>query len=223
MQMLKNPIVRFLGIFLLSYFVLTALYNFAPVKEGVNGMLRGVTAGWLNTTMPKLEFSTRPDRQGAKVDDNKMMVDFKWTEEKINQVIEQARRTGQANIEVPHRFISYLLFEFFIVPIIFLLSLNISSPVKRKEKWLWGGVGLLVLMAFLLIKLRFLTMFSVSKAQIDVYELGHSAMTTLQWLASLMTMGFSVIIAFFIWLGLLFPKSQLKDQFSIWLEKLAKE
>ena len=85
----------------------------------------------------------------------------------------------------------------------------------------WGGLALAGMMVFLMIKLYLLTLFSVSKAQIDVYELSHGTMSFLQTIAGLMTMGFSIIIAFFIYLILVFRNSSLKSLINQWFAQLA--
>jgi uncharacterized membrane protein len=87
----------------------------------------------------------------------------------------------------------------------------IATPMDNKKRLKYGSLALGSLMIFLLFKLYLMTLFSVSKSQIDVYELSFDTMTRLQWVASLMTMGFSVMLAFFLWLVFVFRNSRLKD------------
>lgn len=217
--MWNNPITRFAVLFIASYAILNGLYQVPFVSESTNAILRGISKKWMQTTLPELKFNTKADKENGKVNDNKMILEFEWTQDKIDAVIEEARRTGQANIQVPYRFISYLLFEFYMVPLIFLISLIIAIPMQRRTKWIRGSITLGAMLLFLLIKLLLLTLFSVSKAQIDVYQYGHETMTKLQWIASVMTMGFSVIVAFFLWIVIMFPKSELRQMADDWLSK----
>ena len=218
MKLLNNINARFVIIFIGSYFLLTGLLSISVVSESANALLRGISKSFLQGTFSELKLNTKAEKANGVLDDNKMIVEFEWTQKKIDQVIERARRTGQTDIQVPYRFISYLLCEFFMVPLIFLWSLTLATPMNRKGKWIQGGYAFLCLLGFLLLKLYLMTLFSVSKAKIDVYELDHAMMSTLQWLASMMTMGFSVILAFFLWLVWVFPKSELKERVSYWLE-----
>jgi hypothetical protein len=149
-----------------------------------------------------------------------MVVEFEWTQEKIDEKIEEARRLGKTDLEVPYRFISYQIFEFFVVPMIFLLSLIIATPMSNTSKLKQGAIAVGVMLAFLLLKLYILTLFSVSKARIDVYELGDGAMNFLLTLVSILTMGFSIILAFFLWLVFVFRKSDLRRLLTSWINSL---
>lgn len=210
--MLKNkPIIRFALFFILSYFVLTATVNWTGLDGTLNGFFRGLSKTTLNMTFSDLKFNTKPSREGGALDDNKMIVEFEWTEEKIERAIEEARRRRQADLEVPYRFISYQIFEFFIVPLLFLLSLIIATPMGNKAKLRSGAIALGLMLLFMLIKLYILTLFSVSKARIDVYELGDGAMNFLLTIVSLLTMGFSIMLAFFLWLVFVFRQSDLRQ------------
>jgi len=217
--MWRNLITRFAILFIASYAILNGLYQVPFISKGTNAVLRGISKKWMQTTLPQLEFNTKADKENGRIDDNKMILEFEWTQKKIDTVIEEARRTGQANIQVPYRFISYLLFEFFLVPLIFIISLIIAIPMDRRKKIIRGLITYGAMMLFLLIKLLLLSLFSISKAKIDVYQYGHETMTKLQWLASVMTMGFSVIVAFFLWIIIMFPQSQLRQMADEWLNK----
>lgn len=218
--MFNNPAFRFVLFFFLSYGLITAVVKIPALNSMKNATLRSISSGWLSTTLGgDLKFGTKAQKENGRLQDNVMVVDFEWSQNKIDKVIAEARRTGQSDIQVPYRFITYLLFEFFIVPMIFILSLIIATPMELRKKLIFGGLAYLVMFVFLLVKLLLLTLFSISKAQIDVYELSHGSMSVLQTLASVMTMGFSVIVAFFIWLILVFPKSALLGHITQWFEK----
>lgn len=220
--MLKDkPIVQFAVGFLLSYFILTAAVGWMGLDKGLNGFFRSLSKITLNASFSELKFNTKPERQNGILDDNKMIVEFEWTQDKIDDAIQEARRTGQANLEVPYRFISYQLFEFFIVPLLFLLALIIGTPMQWKKKLKYGAISIGIMILFLLLKLYIMTLFSVSKARIDVAELGDSMMNFLLTMVSLMTMGFSIILAFFLWLIFVFRRSELRTLMMTWFNSLS--
>ena len=220
--MLKsNPILKFAIIFIGAYFLLTGVTQLPGVNGTINAIFRGISKTALGTSLPQLKINTKAARENGILDDNKMIVEFEWTEEKVQAAIAEARRLRQADLQVPYRFISYLIFEFFLVPLLFLFSLILATPMPIKTKMKTGSIAILVLLAFLLIKLYLMTIFSVSNAQIDVYELSHSTMSRLQWLAGVMTMGLSIMLSFFIWLIFVFRKSELKDLINTWFSSLS--
>ncbi|MDX1683737.1 MAG: hypothetical protein R3275_00800 [Saprospiraceae bacterium] len=219
--MLKNnPILRFALLFLLTYFILTAVVSWMGMDSGINSFFRGISKSTLSLTMSELKFNTKPERQNGILNDNKMIVEFEWTEEKIQEAIQEARRTGKADIEVPYRFISYLIFEFFVVPFLFLISLILATPMQWRLKLTNGLIACLIMLAFLLVKLYIMTLFSVSKARIDVYELSDGTMDVLLTVVSMLTMGFSIIIAFFLWLIFIFRNSHLKRLMQDWFTSI---
>lgn len=220
--MLKNqPIIRFAIILLISYFALNALVSFTPAGAVMNAMFRELSETVLSVCFSDLNINTKAERAGGAVDDNKMIVEFKWTQSKINEIMEEARRTGRTDIEVPYRFISFLIFEFFLVPLIFLLALIIATPMPSiKDKIIGGVLSIFAMLIFLYGKMYVMTIFSVSKAKIDVYELSDSTMNILLTVVSLMTMGLSVIVAFFLWLIFMFRKSEIKNLMTSWFNTL---
>lgn len=217
--MWNKPGVRFILVFLVSYSVLTGLTTIPGINKVVHSVYRSISKSALNITLPNLEFNTKAQKVKRKTEDNTMVVEFEWPQSKIDEVIAEARRTGRTDVEVPYRFITYELFEFFSVPLIFILALIIATPMAGpKSKWTKGLLAYLALWAFLLIKFILFTVFSVSKAKIDVYELGDGPMSTLHWLATVMTMGVSVILALVLWLAIMFPHSKLKDGLLEWFD-----
>ena len=222
--MLKaNPILRFAVFFIGSYFLLTGATQLPGINGTINAIFRGISKTALSTSLPQLKINTKAARENGVLDDNKMIVEFEWTEEKVQAAIAKARRLRQADLQVPYRFISYLIFEFFLVPMLFLISLILATPMALKPKVKWGSIAVLALLMFLLLKLYLMTIFSVSNARIDVYELSNTTMSRLQWLAGVMTMGLSIMLSFFIWLIFVFRKSDLKVLINKWFSTLSPE
>ena len=217
---MNNPIIRFLGILLLGYFLLAGLFSWKPVQRTVHNTYRSISESVLSTAFPELKIKTSGKDDANKPDISQMRIDFTWGKERVDKAIAEGRRQGLSDISVPHRNISYYLFRFFSVPLAFLLALILATPMSIKRKTIGGVSAIALLLAFLFYKLFYLTKFSISKSRIGLYELDFETMESMQRISGLMTMGLSIMICFFLWLVFLFRNSDLKFPSEQWANKL---
>ena len=108
---------------------------------------------------------------------------------------------------MPTKSIQFKLFEMFTIPLLFLISIFIATPIAVRQKLkglLWSAIILLV---FLLFKVLLLALFNISNARIGVYELTDASMSSLNTLISMFSLGFSMSLALILWLIWGFRKS----------------
>lgn len=211
-SLLKSPWVKFLGIFVISYFVFVGLFNVEPIEAIVNTSYRSISQSFLTLMLPDAKIVAELGTQDGKRDVNVMAVNFSWTQSLVDKMIERAKQQNITNISVPHRFVNYYLYQFFTVPFIFLLSLLIATPQTAKNKIISIFLGMVILGAYLLTKLFMFVIFSISNVKIGIYELSHDYMLILQKMANVLTLGVSIILSLIIWGVISFRRSKLKEE-----------
>ena len=200
---------KFLIIFALSYGALMFLVQLPGVDQGIHTFFRKTSEKFIATVMPKAYISSEPATEGSVTDHQTMLLVF-GNKETVQREIAEARRQRQAYVKVSTFSTRFFLFQFYTVPLIFFISLIIATPMpKWRSKLLSLLIGVAALMAFFLTKLYIFTLFTISKGNIGVYELGHEWTLRLRDLSSVLTLGFSIILAVFLWFLVAFRKSTL--------------
>ncbi len=211
---LKSPLARFILIAGIIYFGSIAAFNLPPVEGVFNASILRVSEGILTVLLPdaSIKVVTGKEDNGRR-SPNVMQVNFSWTKEQINQMTQKALQEKVQNLTVPHRFTKYFIYQFFSIPLILFFALFLATPMKLLDKMkavLYGGI---ILFVFLWGKLFILVLFSISNTRIGIYELSASTMEILLKVASILTLGVSVILVIVLWGIFALPKSRMLDSF----------
>jgi len=219
---MKSPWIRFLGFFTLSYFAFVIMFNVPAFESIVNIFFRNTSELFLDTMLPDAKITATIGHENDKRDVNVMAINFTWTPEMIERIVEEAKAHRIENISVPHRFVNYYLYQFFSVPLMFLLSLIFATPLPIKDKIIALFIGFSSLWIFILVKLFLFVLFTISNAKIGIYELGESNMLALQKMANVLTLGVSILLAVVIWGLTSFRKSILFENIRSIFDSLQK-
>jgi hypothetical protein len=205
---MKTAILKFSGIFLICYLVCLGLFTQSFVGNATYKILRGITTKSIQWVLPSahVEAQEYKDPNSGKKDPSAMYLVY-GNPLLIKKAMEEARKSGQSQVNIPTRSIVFRLFEMFLVPLFFLISIFIATPLSIKEKLKGLGYSLLILLLFLILRCIILAMFNISNDQIGIYEYSESTMDNLSFLVSVFTLGFNMSLAFVLWLYFGFRKS----------------
>lgn len=117
----------------------------------------------------------------------------------------------------------FFIFQMFVVPFVFLFSIFLSSPINWKKKLINTGYAALALLALILLKTLLLTLFSIANSQIGIYTLSESQLSWVFHIISAMTLGYSVMFVFCLWLLLGFRNSTFNTLFSNYINQFKNE
>lgn len=117
----------------------------------------------------------------------------------------------------------FFIFQMFVVPFVFLFSIFLASPIQWKKKLSNTGFAALALLALILLKTLLLTLFSIANTQIGIYTLSESQLSWVFHIISAMTLGFSVMFVFCLWLLLGFRNSTFNTLFSNYINQFKNE
>ena len=131
----------------------------------------------------------------------------------IAKAMEEAKLTHNQYAKVPTYSTQFFLFEMYIVPLIFVIALFVASPIPNNKKWKGLGISFVLMYSFILMKTIILTLFTISNAQIGIYELSDATMQFLSRFISFLTLGLSIFIGFLLWLIFGFRNSTFTSVF----------
>ncbi len=117
----------------------------------------------------------------------------------------------------------FFIFQMFVVPFGFLFSIFLASPMDWRKKLIKTGISALALLTLILIKTLLLTLFSIANTQIGIYTLSESQLSWVFHIISAMTLGFSVMFVFCLWLLLGFRNSKFNSMFSNYINQFKNE
>ncbi|NOT37761.1 MAG: hypothetical protein HOP11_10330 [Saprospiraceae bacterium] len=207
-----KDIFRFAGLFILCYFVCIFLYRVDFVKSMINKPLRSYSVGWISSFLPSAEISQQNIAGKSGIDAEMYLI--YGNPILIEKAKKEAKQSGQAYATIPTKSMELHLFEMFVVPVFFLISLFIATPLILKEKMKGLLISLLIIFMFISIKLICLSTFEISNSRIGIYELGDSEMKTLSILLGVFSLGFTLMLSFILWLVFGFKKSNFVQIFN---------
>ncbi len=125
----------------------------------------------------------------------------------IEEVVQQAKGSGLTEIHLPTRSAQLFLFELAMVPLLFIVSLFIATPMSLRIKLANTAIALFILMAFIIFKVWVYTAYSISSHRIGIYEFSEVRMNALNRLIGFLSLGFSIVLGVILWLFLGFRQS----------------
>ena len=200
------PIAKYLGAFLLIYFLLFGIFSIPSVAEGATNTYRKITQPIFQAIYPDAYLRLDPD-PAKKPNPNLIRVIYS-SQAEVDRQIQFARQRGDNRINMSG--ISYDLYFnlLFTTYIIYLITLIIITPIHWKSK-LWAVcLGSVIFFIFTVFKVAILLLNLFNKSATDMYKLGDFGTAFVERLAVLLgSLGFSAFIVILIWVLVAFRKS----------------
>ncbi|MDQ3141986.1 MAG: hypothetical protein M3Q56_07035 [Bacteroidota bacterium] len=202
-----KPIIKFALFFFLFYAFISLLISNQQFSTRYHSFFKSSLATVVGIILPSAHIETQDvlDEKG-KLSLNRLYLVF-GNPVVIEREINQARLNKLSEIKVSTFSRQFLVYEFFIVPILFLVSLFVATPMNWRRKILYLAVSLGILIIFLYSKASVFTLYAISESRIGIYELSNNTMQFLASLISALSLGFSVVLCLVIWLILGFKNS----------------
>lgn len=195
-----KEILKFLLLFLGVYAVVIFLQNFQPVQSAIQHGFRTSIELFLKASFPKAYIETQNYQDAAgKFDANIFYLRY-GNPEVIQAEHDFARKNQMKEYKISSHSIQLYIFQLFTVPMAFLLALFMASPMlwKPKLKYLLLTMGIMSLI--ILLKVNLLTLYNMNISKIGVYTLTIQELSWVFRLISMLTLGFSIMICFILWL-----------------------
>ena len=206
-------IVRFTIIFILTYAMCLLLYKLNFISKPINQTLKNITTSWVATFLPSADISYQ--EMNTKTNSNSDMYLVYGNPVLIQSAKEEAKRSSQQFATIPTKSMELHLFEMYIVPLFFLMSLFVATPLEWKSRMKGLAISILILLIFILIKILCLCLFEISNNRIGIYELGDSNMQWLSTILGVLSLGLSISLVFILWLIFGFRKSNFVQNFKL--------
>lgn len=217
-----KDILKFVGIFLLSYGLLIYLFNFQPVKSIVSKIFRSTVEYTVKMALPEAYIQTQDylDEQ-HKIEPNVFYMVYG------NPAVIKAEKEFATKHEMKEYTIStyskqVYVFHMLTVPVAFLISIFIATPIPFKLKLKSIGISLFLLLIVIVAKCIFLTYYGIADSKIGIYTMSDSALNLSGRIAMMLTLGFSIIFGFSLWLLFGFRNSLFSSQFTSYIKSFQK-
>lgn len=207
-----RTILKFTLVFLLAYAFSVLVVTYVPGANGIYSLIRNSVETVVKLSLPSahIESQVYSDPATGRSDASAMYLVY-GNPFLIKRAMDEAKAGGVSQISLPTRSLTFKLFEMFLVPLLFLVSIFLATPMGNRQRWKGMGLTLFILFLFLLSRCVVISLFGISNDRIGVYELGDSAMKFLQNLISVFSLGFSMSLAFVLWLIFGFRQSLFID------------
>jgi hypothetical protein len=203
---LFKKLLKYGGIFLVSYLLITLLFNSRSVKTGHASFFQGTTQSIIKTLVP--EAFIRFDAADSK---NPYTIRVVYNSQlNVDNQIAEARRKRTPNINLQVYDFNFDIFVLYILPLGFLIALLIASPVPWKRKLMASILGYLALIIFCVVRLWILVLHQISRESLEIYNYSTATVNTLGTLSSFFTPGLVIVVTVFIWIGVTFRKEDFK-------------
>jgi hypothetical protein len=204
-------LIAFFAVYGLGVWVLSLPVTKATIHDFYRTSSTGVASLILKRAELKSQYA---DKSGPSAYD-RFVVRISANEAEIEKRINEARRKGMTEISNPVCDIPFKAFEFYTVPLVFVLSLIAVTPMSIRRK-IWSvGLGVLAMMLYLWTKFLIQILFSINVVYpIGMYELSGAGLSFVTFMSQAMTMGLSIMIGVVIWLIVSFkslPLDRLKN------------
>ncbi|MCC6754150.1 MAG: hypothetical protein IT266_09235 [Saprospiraceae bacterium] len=127
---------------------------------------------------------------------------------------ERAVQAGLSEYRASTFSFQIFLFQLFAVPLLFLVSLFVASPMPIAGRLKYGLLAILILLILILTKCLLLAAYHIASSGIGLYQLSEGEQSLVTRLVSMMSMGFSIVFSFVLWLGLGFRNSRFMELFN---------
>lgn len=207
-----RKVILFVVIFFLSYGLLMTFLSLQGVKPGLHAFYKNSSTKFSSLFLTRADIQSQFERVGTKISYDRFVVRIGANQEEIDRRIDEARQKGLKEINNPVCDIPFKAFEFYTVPLVFIFSLLIATPMGPGKRILHLGIGVFAMLLFLWVKFLIQVLFSINFIYpIDMYLLGSTGRTIVEFLSQAMTMGFSIILGVVIWLSLSYKSLPIRE------------
>lgn len=212
-------ILQFVLVFVVLYAGFILLLQTASMQPLVNGFFRDLTEWTIKASLPKAYIETQDfiNEQGQP-DPNVFYLVY-GNPEVIRAEQDYAARMGLREYKISTYSIQFYIFQMFTVPLAFLISIFLATPAPWRRKSIYLALSLLILTAVILLKCSLLGLYTISEAKIGLYVLSESTSSLVYRVVMALTLGFSIIFGFCLWLIFGFRNSPFSDQFLDYLKR----
>lgn len=218
-----NQILKFIVFSLLIYTALMLMLKIQIVETGLNSGFRNSVEWILKNTFSDAYIETQNYiDENNRIDPNSFYLVY-GNPATIAAEEAYAAQQQLKEYKISSYSFQFFIFQMFVVPFVFLFSIFLASPMDWKKKLSNTGIATLSLLAMIFLKTLLLTLFSVANTQIGIYTLSESQLAWLFHIVSAMTLGFSVMFVFCLWLLLGFRNSTFNNLFSNYINQFKNE
>ena len=218
-----RQLIKFFIFFLIAYGALLFCFYSDAVRIKMNSFYSKTTSSFIKLGLPSAHIETQnvflPNR---KIDPQKVFLVY-GNPETIKNEMEEARRNRLSEVKISTKSTHFYFFELFTVPLLFLASLFIATPMKLGQKLLNLIIAMLFMFLYINSKTIFYALSVISDSTIGIYKLSQSSSSMLTRFINLTSLGFSITLAFILWLIFGFRKSEIATFFSSYFDKIIKE
>ena len=214
-----KPLIQFLLITVLAYSLLIALLSTSAASGALCSSFRIVSTAFLQLTLPEAYIHSQDAFVQQKKDPNSFHIVY-GNAEVIQAEHQYAKSQNIKEYKISSHSIQLFFFQLVTVPISFLMALFIATPMPWRKKGSSLSFALLILLVVILIKVYFLILYNLNASATGVYRLSESELEWVLRLISMLTLGFSVMLCFVLWLIFGFRKSNLTTVFSDYFKNM---
>ncbi len=218
-----NPILKFIGLCLVFYTAFMMLFKLDGIESGMNKGFRNTVEWILKKTFPEAFIETQDFKDASnRIDPNSFYLVY-GNPSVIQAEKDYATQNQLSEYKISTFSLQFFIFQIFVVPFIFLISIFLASPMPWRSKLIYLSIASLILILVMIAKLILLTQFSIANNQIGIYELSDSSLKLVFYIVSAMTLGFSIMLVFCLWLILGFRQSAFNNLFSNFINQFKNE
>lgn len=211
MQLLK-PFLKFLGIFCLSYILLYWILGTGAILDVHRSTFTNVSGSFIKSTLSKASFTIKEGAKGDPATENEIKILFNNKAE-LERLIEEAKKQApsQRQLTIESEETSILFVEAVLIPLIFLISLILATPMNWKSKLKALAFGILLMYLFIFFKIWVYMLFIIYKATIGIYEFTSPVSNIISLLGNNLRIGASTIFGTLIWVLVAVRNSRWKE------------
>lgn len=217
-----KDILKFIFLFLIGYGLIIYICNLNFTQSVINSLFRSTVKLSIKTALPNAYLETQNYLDSdLKTDPNVFYIVY-GNPSVINAEKEFATKQGLKEFSISTYSIQLYIFQMLTVPFTFLISLFLATPMRWQSKLKSLGISLLLLFLVIISKCVLLTLFSIANAKIGIYTLSDSGLFIIYRAVVMLTLGFSIVICFCLWLLFGFRNSLFSSQFSNFIKSFQK-
>lgn len=203
---IPKKILRFFGLFCLSYFL---LYFFLSLPAVFNAQMQFLKASGKTVTknfLPKAYFDIdvreKPEQETAA----QFFLIFA-NQKEVDKALAESRRKGRQAVQLDVRQRGLYIERFWVLPLAFLLSLVLLTPVHWQKKLTGLSVCLGIFLIYELFRLFIYAFNYIAAERIGIYELDGFTFEFVNMLYENLAIGSTLILLTFLWVAVFFKKS----------------
>ena len=210
---LSRSLIFYFILFLLTYALFFFLLTRPSVEKAGLPVLGKPAVGVLKTLLPKATFAARLNTESERTE---LMLGYQ-----NKALFEQAQQSGQ---RTSVQFIGYKFYlDTFAKPMAFFLALFLITPIGWKRKGIALLIGGGVMWLYFQFEIYLFLRQNIAENQIGIYDLSGLGQTVYATLTTLTELGFGLVLAVALWLGLAFRHTGWSTQLEKWLKKVNKK